>query len=110
MFPAWESKGESASIPLAKRPGDVHPLSKTPRGCQGSHIQDNHESGRGKERDKEVGRGGIQIMQYRGILIKDVVERARIRIKNWCWSSNATNVTFKGLKHPYCDKFLKNIL
>ena len=72
------------SIPLAKRPGNVHPLSETPRGCASATIPlakrpgDARETtsrvtmslGRGKERDKEVGREschkGIRVILLKG--------------------------------------------
>ena len=46
-------------------------------------------------------------MQFCGILIKNVVVRADIRLKNWRWSSYASNWTFKGPKHPHKVKFKK---
>ena len=39
-------------------------------------------------------------MQLAGISNKNVVVRAGIRVKNWHWSSNTPNWTFKGQKHP----------
>ena len=49
----------------------------------------------------------IQKVQFCDILTKNMVVRADIRLKNWRWSSYASNWTFKGPKHPHKVKFQK---
>ena len=47
-------------------------------------------------------------MQLAGISNKNVFVRAGIRDKNWHWSSNTPNWTFKDQKYPQRSKISKN--